>query len=67
MSWGNVKYGMNRNYQKMNAGKKYFGILNKKIYRLKILAQSSFSLCLPGSDATVGRLFSPVNALWTEK
>jgi hypothetical protein len=34
---GNVKSGINRNYQRIDVDKKYFYVLNTKMYHLKIL------------------------------
>jgi hypothetical protein len=32
----NLKSGKERNYQRMNTGNKYFSILNRKIFPIKI-------------------------------
>jgi hypothetical protein len=62
---GTVKSGLKRSYQRTNAGKKYFGILNKWIYHLKILAIIELPLSLPATNEDVGKVFALVNALWT--
>jgi hypothetical protein len=43
-SRGNMKSGKERNYQRMNAGNKYFIILKKKIFHKKYNTVIEFSV-----------------------
>jgi hypothetical protein len=59
-----VKFGMNRSYQRMKAGKKYFGILNKCI-SLKNTSNLTTFLIPVSNKCSCGK--SGKNALWASE